>query len=514
MEKGEAVSLIRNGEDMAMEVRNLKLVRYWGRKPPSMVSRYIEEFTNEGELVLDPFGGSGNILRTALALGRRAIYIDLNPFAKLIAESTILGCSPEKLKEIIETIIQEKELKIKTEEGKITKISRRSLFSIKCPCGKSVEVNSITFTHIYTFKFEPNKVTSLQRKILNIIRKNNSITHEELIKRLFDTPKNGATNALKNLIRNGAIAEKTLPIRVTYVKPCTCGRTELNNPESLRWIIEEPVYPAYWYPRTKLRYSDGKAFLKKRDVERVYEFFDNRTLAFLSHLWHEIKQLDTSLLVKRCLYLIFMATLARSSKMNRESGGTWPINSYWVPRSYVIRNPFYVFLKSTKDLIREFSAHRYRSVSGSISEVIKGQADVAFLLGDAKNLPLPANSIDYVITDPPHTDEVQFFELSSFYTSWMRKRLDFENEFVVNPKQGKDLSKYLEMYAKFVLEVRRVLKPSKHFTVILHEEDKKVLEKCLEITENTGFTFYKSDKVDSFYVFTFYNHGNNKSRPF
>ena len=494
-----------------MEVRNLKLVRYWGRKPPSMVSRYIEEFTNEGELVLDPFGGSGNIVRTALALGRRAIYVDLNPFAKLIAESTILGCSPEELEEAIEAITKEKELKIKTKEGRITKVSREKLFSIKCPCGKSIEVNSITFTRIYTFKFEPENITKLQRKVLNTIRKSKSITHEELIKRLFDTPKNGVTNALKNLIRNGAIAEETLPIKVTYVKPCTCGRTKLNNPHSLQWIIEGPVYPAYWYPRTKLRYSDGKAFLKKRDAERIYEFFDDRTLAFLSYLWHKIKQSNVSSSVRRCLYLIFMATLARSSKMNRESGGTWPINSYWIPRNYIVRNPFYVFLRAANDVMRAFSAHRRGLVSGDVLKVIRGEADVAFILGDATNLPLPGGSIDYIITDPPHTDEAQFFELSVFYTSWMKRRLDFENEFVINPKQGKDLTKYLEMYAKFVLEIQRVLKPGRYFTVILHEENESILKKCLKITENTGFTLYKSDKVNSFHLFTFRSDGKKVS---
>ena len=488
---------------MSLEVRNLRLVRYWGRKPPSMVSRYIKEFTNEGELVLDPFGGSGNIVRTALALGRRAIYVDLNPFAKLIAESTILGCPPEELEEVIEALIQEKELKIRTEEGKITKISRRDLFSIKCPCGKSVEVNSITFTHIYTFKFEPNKVTSLQRKILNIIRKNNSITHEELIKRLSDVPKNGATNALKNLIRKGALAEKTMPIRVTYVKPCACGGTKLDNPKTLQWVIEGPVYPAYWYPRTKLRYSDGEAFLKKRNAERICEFFDDRTLAFLSHLWYKIRQLNVSSSVRRCLYLIFMATLARSSKMNRETGGTWPINSYWIPRNYTVRNPFYVFLRATNNTMRAFSTHYCRPIRGDVLKVIRRKADVAFILGNATNLPLPADSTDYVITDPPHTDEAQFFELSVFYTSWMKRKLDFENEFVINPKQGKDLTKYLEMYAKFVLEIQRVLKPGRYFTVILHEENESILKKCLKITENAGFTLYKSNRVNSFHLFTF-----------
>ncbi|MHA1616212.1 MAG: DNA methyltransferase [Candidatus Njordarchaeales archaeon] len=488
---------------MSLEVRNLKLVRYWGRKPPSMVSRYIKEFTNEGELVLDPFGGSGNIVRTALALGRRAIYVDLNPFAKLVAESTILGCSPEELEKAIETITREKELKIKTNEGRITKVSREELFSIKCSCGRSVEVNSITFTRIYKFKFEPKSITRLQRKVLNVIQESKSITHEELIKQLSDTSKNGVTNALKNLIKSGAIAEEVLPIKVTYAKSCTCGRSKLDDPNSLEWITEGPVYPAYWYPRAKLRYPDGKAFLKKRDAERICDFFDDRSLAFLSYLWYQIRKLNVSSSVRRCLYLIFMATLARSSKMNRESGGTWPINSYWIPRNYVIRNPFYVFLRVAKDALRVFSGYCHELVSGDILKVIRGEVDVAFILGDATNLPLPTNSVDYVITDPPHTDEAQFFELSVFYTSWMKRRLDFENELVINPKQGKDLTKYLEMYAKFVLEIQRVLKPGRYFTVILHEEDENILKKCLEITENAGFRLYRSDKISSFHFSTF-----------
>jgi tRNA G10 N-methylase Trm11 len=143
--------------------------------------------------------------------------------------------------------------------------------------------------------------------------------------------------------------------------------------------------------------------------------------------------------------------------------------------------------------------------------VIRREADIAFLLGDATDLPLPAGSIDYVITDPPHTDEAQFFELSVFYTSWMKRRVDFENEFVINPKQGKDLTKHLEMYAKFVLGIQRVLKPSRYFTVILHEENESILKKCLKITENTGFTLYKSDKVNSFHLFTFRSNSKKVS---
>jgi len=115
-----------------MVVDSPKLVRYWGRKPPFMVSKYIEEFTKEGEVVLDPFAGSGNIVKVALELGRRAIYVDLNSFAKLIAEGTILGCDVEELKKVIDVIVQDEEIEVVTGEKKI-KVSRKELFFNKVP---------------------------------------------------------------------------------------------------------------------------------------------------------------------------------------------------------------------------------------------------------------------------------------------------------------------------------------------------------------------------------------------
>ena len=46
--------------------------------------------------------------------------------------------------------------------------------------------------------------------------------------------------------------------------------------------------------------------------------------------------------VTHCLELAFLATLVRSSKMCRNEGGIWPVNSYWIPRTYLVRNgPLY-----------------------------------------------------------------------------------------------------------------------------------------------------------------------------
>jgi site-specific DNA-methyltransferase (adenine-specific) len=50
--------------------------RHPTEKPMELYTRFIEQFTDEGDLILDPFAGSGTTLEAAKLLGRRAIGIE------------------------------------------------------------------------------------------------------------------------------------------------------------------------------------------------------------------------------------------------------------------------------------------------------------------------------------------------------------------------------------------------------------------------------------------------------
>jgi 16S rRNA G966 N2-methylase RsmD len=55
----------------------------------SVVQHYIKTFTRPGDMVLDPFGGTGVTLVEALLLGRKAIHIDLNPLSKFVVKTLV-----------------------------------------------------------------------------------------------------------------------------------------------------------------------------------------------------------------------------------------------------------------------------------------------------------------------------------------------------------------------------------------------------------------------------------------
>jgi site-specific DNA-methyltransferase (adenine-specific) len=51
--------------------------RHPTEKPMELYTRFIEQFTDEGETILDPFMGSGTTLEAAKLMGRKAIGIEL-----------------------------------------------------------------------------------------------------------------------------------------------------------------------------------------------------------------------------------------------------------------------------------------------------------------------------------------------------------------------------------------------------------------------------------------------------
>lgn len=58
---------------------------YFTRRPANVVRSYIQHYSEAGDIVLDPFGGSGVTAVEAMLLNRHGIQNDINPLANFIA---------------------------------------------------------------------------------------------------------------------------------------------------------------------------------------------------------------------------------------------------------------------------------------------------------------------------------------------------------------------------------------------------------------------------------------------
>jgi dihydroorotate dehydrogenase electron transfer subunit len=70
---------------------------YWGTTAPEVLSEYINSYTGEGDIVLDPFGGSAATAIEALRLNRRIAILDSNPLTAFIAEVVLKPASLPRL---------------------------------------------------------------------------------------------------------------------------------------------------------------------------------------------------------------------------------------------------------------------------------------------------------------------------------------------------------------------------------------------------------------------------------
>ena len=78
--------------------------RYSGKFIPQIPARAISLMTRPGELVVDPYCGSGTTLLESALLGRRSVGVDLNPLAVLIARVKTTPIPEATLKELVCTL--------------------------------------------------------------------------------------------------------------------------------------------------------------------------------------------------------------------------------------------------------------------------------------------------------------------------------------------------------------------------------------------------------------------------
>lgn len=75
--------------------------RYPAKFIPQLVARLLSDFSAEGDLVVDPFMGSGTTLVEAKFNRRPSVGVYINPVAHLVAKAKVTPIEPSRLESAI-----------------------------------------------------------------------------------------------------------------------------------------------------------------------------------------------------------------------------------------------------------------------------------------------------------------------------------------------------------------------------------------------------------------------------
>jgi adenine-specific DNA methylase len=99
------------------------------------------------------------------------------------------------------------------------------------------------------------------------------------------------------------------------------------------------------------------------------------------------------------------------------------------------------------------------------NDLIYGMRRFLLIQGSSATIPLESESVDYVVTDPPYFDSVQYSDLAAFFRVWLRRFLpedaiwDYDlTESAVDPHTNNGNGKYAELLGSIFKECSRLLR--------------------------------------------------------
>jgi len=441
---------------------------YPTKVPPEAIEPYVVHHTRPGDLVLDPFCGSGMTGVAALRAGRNAVLNDLGVGAVHLASNMTRGVDPGRLVEVADLVMHN--------------VSRGfdNWYRTTGRDGGRARIEWTLWSESYVCA-ECGEMAALWDVAVD--RDRGTIGKE------WPCPNCGA-----RVTKQGAERAGSVPAWVSITD--SAGRYEREptaaDLDRISDLSSRPVRD--WYPKVLLgpdREMYIRSALHLQGVESVADFWTPRNLRAVSRLWREISQVN-DLALRQTLAFAFTNTVWHATRMRRYNarGGQRPLTgTLYIPQLSIEVNPLRVFANKIKQLARYYAVPLPVGVSASV------------LRGPAQRLGLPDASVDYCFTDPPFGANIFYADCAVVWESWLGAVTDTREEAVVNRSLkpdagGKTVDAYADLMAQAFAEIHRVLKPSGWTTVVFNSSDAEVWSALRVAIETAGFDLVSATHID------------------
>jgi 16S rRNA G966 N2-methylase RsmD len=145
-----------------------------------------------------------------------------------------------------------------------------------------------------------------------------------------------------------------------------------------------------------------------------------------------------------------------------------------------------------------FAGIRYklRSIAEAFRAVEKQQNTVSIRCASSLDVDLAEASVDYIFTDPPFGNNIQYSEVNFINEAWLGKNTDAAEEVIVSNHQGKSVEDYQSLLAGALAEDFRILKPGRFATVAFHSTSPSVWEALRNAWSLAGFQLVRVSILD------------------
>ena len=260
--------------------------------------------------------------------------------------------------------------------------------------------------------------------------------------------------------------------------------------EDLRVIslIDEQKETA-WYPTDKMMHIGEKWGDSYRSgihvgITRVHQFFTKRNLLVLSFILNEAKKENSD--IQHCIMSAIKSSFSYGTKMIKvnvgrilNGGGLFAMGAVsgtlYIPSLMAERNILDAVDNKITSIIKLYSNE---GLGGNVC-ISTGSSN------DVKNI--PTNSIDYIFTDPPFGDNLNYSELNFIWEAWEKVFTNNGQEAIINKSQSKGVTEYQSLMTECFCENFRILKPGRWMTVEFHNSKNNVWNAIQEALMKAGF---------------------------
>ncbi|HMO00357.1 MAG TPA: DNA methyltransferase [Miltoncostaeaceae bacterium] len=441
---------------------------YPTKVPAEAIEPFIAHHTRPGDLVLDPFCGSGMTGLAARRLGRDVVLNDLGFGAAHLAWNLCEPCDPADLRDAARQVllaVRDDYTDLYATPGRTRQPGtiRWTLYSTVAACAAcgahsrlwddATDYDAGTVARHWPC---PDCGEPIDKRTARVV----------------------ASEPAWMLIEDEQGTFERAPRPVDLKRLGTINRSKT----------------AEWHPSLPLG-PDREMFIRSalqlQSVHDVADFWTPRNRRALGRLWREIQAVD-DLRLRQALSFAFTNTAWHGTRMRRYNarGGQRPLTgTLYIPQLSIEVNPAYVFANKIGQLARFYA------------QPLNSSPKLSVLRGSADALALPDRSVDYCFTDPPFGSNIFYADCAIVWESWLGETTPLAQEAVVNRSLkptagGKTVDDYAALMASAFSEIQRVLKANAWATVVFQSSDAEVWAALRTAVEQAGFDLANASYLD------------------